>query len=73
MLSNLLDFKKITLQGDCRIRFIMEKRGRSGPASELCGTSVKMVETWYGQPNVDKLHERYLALMAGQRREKAAV
>jgi len=32
MLSNLLDFKKITVQGDCRIIFVMEKRVRSGPA-----------------------------------------
>jgi integrase len=34
--------------------------------AQLCGTSVKMVEKRYGHPNVDKLHERYLAFMAGR-------
>jgi integrase len=33
--------------------------------AQLCGTSVKMVEKRYGHPNVDKLHEKYLAFMAG--------
>ena len=32
--------------------------------AQLCGTSVKMVEKRYGHPNVDKLHERYLAFVA---------
>jgi integrase len=34
--------------------------------AQLCGTSVRMVEKRYGHPNVDKLHERYLAFMAGR-------
>jgi hypothetical protein len=35
-------------------------------AAQMCGTSVKMVQTRYGHPDVDKLHERYLAFMAGK-------
>ena len=33
-------------------------------AAQLCGTSVKMIESRYGHPNVDKLHQRYLDYMA---------
>ncbi|MBA4190276.1 MAG: hypothetical protein C0467_20005 [Planctomycetaceae bacterium] len=35
--------------------------------AQLCGTSVKMVEKRYGHPNIDKLHERYLAFAAQKR------
>lgn len=38
-------------------------------AAQLCGTSVKMIEKRYGHPNVDRLHERYLAFMASQKAE----
>ncbi len=35
--------------------------------AQLCGTSVKMVEKRYGHPNVDKLHERFLAFVSQKR------
>ena len=42
----------------------VEEGGDIYIVAQLCGTSVKMVESRYGHPNADKLHDRYLAFMA---------
>ena len=51
----------------------IEQAGDIYTVAQLCGTSVKMVEKRYGHPNVDKLHERYLAFMTGQEKTPASV
>jgi integrase len=51
----------------------VEEGGDIYIAAQLCGTSVKMVEKRYGHPNVDKLHERYLAFVAAKLADPAAV
>jgi integrase len=43
----------------------IERAGDIYTVAQLCGTSVKMVETRYGHPDVDRLHEKYLAFMGG--------
>jgi len=43
----------------------IERAGDIYTVAQLCGTSVKMVEKRYGHPDVDRLHEKYLAFMGG--------
>lgn len=45
----------------------VEDGGDTYIVAQLCGTSVKMVEKRYGHPNVDKLHERFLAFVSQKR------
>jgi integrase len=44
----------------------IERAGDIYTVAQLCGTSVKMIEKRYGHPEVDRLHERYLAFMSGR-------
>ncbi len=34
--------------------------------AQMLGTSVKMIQTRYGHPDVEKLHEKYMQFMAGR-------
>ncbi len=43
----------------------IERAGDIYTVAQLCGTSVKMVEKRYGHPDVNRLHEKYLAFMGG--------
>lgn len=52
-----------------RHSFISDWVDRAGDVyvcAQLCGTSVKMIETRYGHPDVDRLRERYLEFAAGR-------
>lgn len=43
----------------------IERAGDIYTCAQICGTSVKMIEKRYGHPDVDRVHERYLAFMTG--------
>jgi hypothetical protein len=43
----------------------IERAGDIYTCAQVCGTSVKMIEKRYGHPDVDKVHEKYLAFMSG--------
>lgn len=41
----------------------IERAGDIYTCAQICGTSVKMIEKRYGHPDVERVHERYLAFM----------
>lgn len=43
----------------------IERAGDIYTCAQICGTSVKMIEKRYGHPDVDRVHEKYLAFMSG--------
>jgi hypothetical protein len=44
----------------------IERAGDIYTCAQICGTSVKMIEKRYGHPDVDRVHDKYLAFMTAR-------